>query len=142
MFEFVQFKKEHLTPLLDQPTNAHLRSWIQNGNADIMEKQFSRTLLADGVPLICGGVTQYWEGRGQVWTIFNENCKANFLPVFRVIRRFLAEQPCRRLEMCVPVDLEKGHRRARMLGFKLECPLAPKYLPDGSDCSLYSLVRT
>ena len=92
--------------------------------------------------MVCGGVIKLWEGRGCVWTVFNEESKGCFVPVFRGIKEFLRlqRQVFRRLEIAVPTGFEMGHRRALLLGFKVECGFAESYLPSGEDCVLYSLI--
>lgn len=144
MFKIVPFKKEHLEVMLTQPTHieAGILTWYESGNAERMEKLCSFTGLWNGVPLICGGVIDYWENRGQLWSWFNaETPKMAFPAVIRGIKKFLAAQPYNRVEMCHPVGDDQLARRALLLGFKLECSFARSYLPDGTDCALYSLVR-
>lgn len=143
MFDLVAYKKEHALAFVDQEINASVREAYKGGTAEFLESQTSVTGLYKGEPMVSGGVIKLWEGRACVWTIFNERSKECFVPVFRGIKSFLKLQlnTYRRLEIAVPVDFEIGHRRAILLGFKLECPLAEKYLPDGTDCSLYAMVR-
>jgi hypothetical protein len=144
MFDIVPYKAEHVLPMLDQASNTHLKTMYENGLAKFLESQEkSMTGLWFGKPMVCGGVAQLWEGRGVVWTVFNEESKNHFIPVFRGIRAYLKHQLLfyRRLELSVPVDFDIGHRRARMLGFQLECEKAKAFLPDGTDCSLYVMLR-
>ena len=142
-FSLIPYRKEHVMPLLDQPINRDSRADFIGGLAEWAEKQNSFTGIINDVPVVCGGVLEYWPGRAQIWTIFNAESKENFVPVFRGIKRFLAEQgkTFRRLEISVPCNFELGRRRAELLGFKLECGFAEAFLPDGTDCALYSLVR-
>lgn len=144
MFEHVPFRASHIVPLLKQPSNAkHWARFIDGGLADALEREgIARTGIVNGEVMFCGGITKYWEGRGITWIIFNEESKACFVPVFRGIRKWLQEQPYRRIELTTPVDNEQFHRRARMWGFKLEAPKMEKFLPSGEDCALYALVRS
>lgn len=143
MFDLVPYKREHLIPLLDQRENLSVKELFISGTAESLEKSDAFTLLVNGVPSVCGGVLRYWEGRGQIWCVFNEDFRHNFVPVFRGIKVYLSEQlkTYRRIEASIPIDFPKGRRRIEMLGFKLECELAEKFLPDGRSCSLYALVR-
>ena len=138
-FEIIPFKLEHFEGLYDQPSNAFLKSWVEKWAKGLIEKEQAFTGLVRGEPMVCGGITDYWDGRGQIWAIFNEKSKTNFVPVFRGIKAWLIKQPYHRLELSVPVGLEVGCRRAALLGFKLEC-IAKKYLPDQTDAILYSLT--
>lgn len=142
MFELVKFKKEHLHPLLHQPENGYLQNWLDNGHASTMEDQKSSfTGMVKGKPAVCGGVIEMWTDRGFIWSVFNTEFKGNFLPVFRGIKHFITQYPCRRLEMAIACKNERAMVRARLLGFQIETPLAKKYLPDGSDCVLFAKIR-
>lgn len=142
-YQLVPYRKEHVLPMLEQPINADLRGEYLSGLAELLESQASFTALVHHKPMVCGGVIKLWEGRGCVWTVFNEDARQCFVPVFRGIRRFLQDQMkiYRRLELAVPISFEIGHRRAKLLGFKVECHFAQKFLPNGDDCVLYSMVR-
>ncbi len=141
--ELIPYEKKHLLPLLDQKENLGVRDFFLSAASDSVQTAGSFTLIIDGKTACCGGVMMYWAGRGQIWSVFNEEFKDNFVPVFRGIKKFLNEQlkTYRRLEVSIPIDYPQGVRRIEMLGFKLECALAKKFLPDGRDCSLYALVR-
>lgn len=141
MFERIPFKKEHLEPLMLQKINAYLPEWVRNGHALDMEKTYAFTGIVKGEIMICGGITEVWAGRGHLWSIFSDRAGANFLPVFRGIKRFLEEAPFARVEMSVPCDFFLGKRRAELLGFNLECARAKHYLPNGQDCSLYARIK-
>ena len=141
MFRLVPFKREHLEPLMLQKINAYLPQWIKSGSAAEMEKTYAFTGFLSGGVAVCGGIAHCWEGRGQLWSIFSDDTRRNFIPVFRGIQRFLDEAPYKRIEISVPCDFELGHRRARMLGFELECWNAKNYLADGTNCSLYARIK-
>lgn len=141
MFEVLPFKKEHLDQLIGQPINAYLPEWIKQGHASEMEKSHSFTGFLDGSVMVCGGIISLWEGRGYLWAMFSELSKDRFLPVFRGLQKFLDEAPFQRIEMAVPLGLHVAHRRAHLLGFRMECEVARKYLPGGFDCSLYARIK-
>lgn len=141
IFEIVPLTREHLLSLADQKPNSFIHDWMESGHADEMIPRGFAGVM-NGHVMICGGVIELWKHRAQVWSIFNQNSKTCFLPVFRGIKKFLQAQPYRRLEFSVPVNLPIAHRRALLLGFKLECALAEKYLPNGEDCAIYALVRS
>ena len=143
-FKLTEYRREHLIPLMDQASNiANKKVYVEDGLAAFLETQHGYTGLIDGKPMVCGGVLKLWEGRGYVWTVFNEEAKHCFVPIFRGISRVLKTELLRyrRLEMAVPANFEVGHRRAKLLGFKVECALAEQYLPGGEDCVLYSMLR-
>jgi hypothetical protein len=143
MYKVVPFSEQHILPLLEQPINRGLKDFFLSGRARELETSGSVTLMRDGQVLLVGGVLPLWEGRGIVWCMFNEESRNFGVTVFRHLRRYvdLKLKTFRRIEVCVPYDFDHGKRRVEMLGFKLECAHARKYLPDGSDCALYAMVR-
>ncbi len=141
MFELVPFKKEHLEPLMLQKINAHLPKWVRLGHAATMESGYSFTGIVRGEITICGGIDKVWDGRGCLWSVFSDTTKCNFIPTFRGIKRFLNSAPFSRIEMSVPCSFELGHRRAKLLGFELECARAKKYSSSGEDHALYARVK-
>lgn len=144
MSELVDFKAEHLVPLSSEPMNAFLKEWINGPLGKTLESTESKTFIYKDQVMVCGGITPYWSGRGQLWTVFSEQSKDNFVPVFRCIRRWLdslLDGNYRRIELSVDIGFDIGKRRAEMLGFFMETELARQYLPDGKDVSIYSLVK-
>jgi hypothetical protein len=144
MSELINFRSSHLEPLSKEPLNAWLSEWIDSPFGKSLESIQSKTFIYKGEVMVCGGITPYWSGRGQLWTVFSEKSKHNFVPVFRVIKKWLnslLNENYRRIELSVDIGCDVGKRRAEMLGFYLETELARQYLPDGKDVSIYSLVR-
>ncbi len=141
MFEVVLFKRGHIKEMLEQPMNGDAREFFSTVNYDLVEKLESFTGLLNGKPIICGGIMPYWRGRGSIWTVFDEAAKMNFTPVFRGMKNFIdkARPFYNRLELAVPCDFEIGIRRAKLLGFTVECERALRFLPDGKDCTLFVL---
>lgn len=143
MFELVKFEASHMITLSQEPINKWVEGMVLSGQAaELEEGDNNFTFLIDGYPHMCGGIGTYWNGRGQLWSIFSERSKDNFLPSFRCIQRWLIEQRkiFRRIELSVDYEFEQGKRRAEMLGFKLEIERARKFLPNGKDVSLYAMV--
>ena len=142
MFEFVPFKRAHLLPLLLQDINLDQKSaFINEGLLERVEEIESFTGMWNDQVMFCAGIAPVWKGRGHVWIIFNEESKENFVPVIRGLRKFLKEHPCRRIEVSMATHLEFAKRRARMLGFTEETPIARKYTPDGQDCSIFTMIK-
>lgn len=142
MFKELPFHRSHLDPMLSQRINSGLGFGLAQLIA--LESGDSRTFFYNDVPQICGGIVQYWNRRGHVWSVFNEDCKQNFVPTFRAVKKWLnkmIEEKYNRLELSIACDLMIAHRRAHLLGFDLEVHRAKKFLPDGTDCSLYSITR-
>ena len=146
MFELEPFKVEHLIHWMKQPQNYFLRDWFERGIPQRLENgktHFSGRV--QGEVMVCGGFSEYWRGRCELWTVFNENSKQNFLPVYRGVKRWLNAIPCRRIEMSIPLNspcLKVAIRRAELLGFQLEAAKMLKYFPDGEDACLYAYVKS
>ena len=142
MFEVVPYKHWHIEPFLEQKINLPLKGFFTHGLGREFEKRGNAfTGLVDRVPMVCGAIEEVWENRGTVWCMFNEECKTNFIPVFRAIKKFIMASKFKRIEICIPCDFEQGKRRAKMLGFELETECARKYLPSGTDCSIYVMIK-
>lgn len=141
MFETVPLEDKHLAKLLDEPMNASLRPHMTNLN--LVKSGDCATILVNGEVMLCGGINEYWKGRGHLWSVFSENSREHFVPTFRGIQawiRTMLQNKYDRIEMSITCGFLQGHRRAKLLGFKMELLRAEKYL-FGEDCSIYSLVR-
>lgn len=145
MFEIMPFKAHHLIPWVDQPANSFLTDWIQTGVPFRLENGPNNvTLAVNGKPMVCGGYSEYWKGRCELWAVFNEESRANFLPVFRGVKKWLSTIPCRRIELSIPLSFAQKDiacRRAELWGFELEAMRLRQYLPSGDDACLFSLVK-
>lgn len=144
MFESTPMRREHLIELTDQPMNAWVKNAFNVDKVDELIAQGAMSFIVDGKVMVCGGIANYWPGRGEAWTLFSEQSKYCFVSTLRAIKRYLnAELNTRfnRIELSVPVDFMVGHRRALILGFKVEIPRAKKYFQDCQDAVIYSMVR-
>jgi hypothetical protein len=144
-FSLIPFKAEHVKPWAEQPINHMLKTWIANEVPERLEKAgHSVSGVVNGEILVCGGTSEYWPGRCELWTAFNENSRYNFVPVFRGIKRWLDTVNYRRIELSIPLDPKQwaiGCRRAVLLGFELEVKCMRGYFPNGSDASLYVRLK-
>ena len=141
MFELVPFKMEHITPVLDQKINQGVKAFFLAQGKRYEDPKLGMTGMFHGKPIVFGGFEPIWDNRGMVWCVFSNEEKKHFVPVFRGIKKFLLQTPYVRTEVYIPFDFEQGKRRAEMLGFKLECARAPKFLPNGTDCAIYCLIK-
>lgn len=115
-------------------------SWEQAKH--IEHSQAFTALSLDGRVLGCGGVVEYWKGRGEAWAFFSRDCKKEFLAITLATRRFLKICPTRRIEAAAEVGFDAGKRWLETLGFTPASPWPMKaYKPDGADCFLYAMVK-
>lgn len=135
--EIIPFKAWHLELL------GYRDHGLPQQTADLLESLDSVSILEGKTYLFCGGISEYWPGRGHVWSVFNPESKKNFVPLYRAIQGLLKDRQGRysRIEMSVDYGFTVANRRARLLGFKLEIERARKYHPGGRDASIYSMVR-
>jgi hypothetical protein len=144
MFDIVDMTYEHLEHLLNQKMNANvlLRDGFSNETVTRLRTYSdAKAGLIAGEPMVCAGITKLWTGRGHLWCVLSEKIVDHPITVFRGMRRYLNSQPFNRVEMDNPFGFTKGHKRALMLGFEIQCLLARKYLPGGGDASTYAWVR-
>ncbi len=140
-YEIRNLLREDLEELKKDPCNGET-SWLTDDVMDLLVySPFSVSIFYKDRLMLSGGVNPIWYNRAVNWTLFSSRAKENFRPVFRGIQAFLKWQPFKRVEFCIPIDSAIGKKRAIALGFKLECAHAKSFLPDGTDCALYSLVR-
>lgn len=146
MYRTEKFQVEHFMQLAKEPINQNLQHMIGSGQVFGLLETEAVTFFKNEQIMICGGITQYWQGRGHLWTVFSEASKEHFVPVFRAVDAWLKNlllTKYHRIELSMDweSDREMGHKRALMLGFKLEVERAKKYLPTGEDCAIYAMVR-
>lgn len=146
MFNIVDFEIDHIKPLLAEPINEDKPHWREDDYKfprRLMQSNYvtPMSVTVNDEVVMCIFLVEVWTGRAHVVCIFGEKVREHSIPVYRNLRKILRAQPYNRLEFDVPVGFELGHRRAMFMGFDLEIPVAKKYLPDGSDASLYAWVR-
>lgn len=141
--EVVKFKAEHLRHVSATGfLNAKIRPWLLPEHGAALEAYGGvYTILDDGVPVVFGGIIKYWEGRGEAWLTFGKPKTSNFISIFKKVKRVIDDCPLNRIEMVVDYGSEVHARWATLLGFKKEADRMRRYLPDGGDATLYSMVR-
>lgn len=138
----VPFKSEHLQELLKEDAVAYLRPFFSEDTTKDMERSIHiNSIEMNGKIVFSGGVSVYWEGRGEAWAFFDSTCRRNFVPVFRTVKAWIDSCPIKRIEAAVDVSDLTAHRWVQLLGFKMEAPFMKSFRPDGGDCSLYSKVK-
>jgi hypothetical protein len=138
--EIRKLKAEDLSSLSKKNLTNYI-GFVSPEQAKVLENgTHNYTVLVDGSPLLCIGVAEYWNGRGEAWAVFDPECKAHFFKLHNAAKKLLAECPVKRIEASVAVEFTPGHRWVRALGFTLENFCARSFLPDGKDASLYSRI--
>lgn len=99
---------------------------------NLLEQQYSRTLLVGGNVVACAGTIQHWPTRHTAWALLGRGAERNLKWITQVIRANLATL-AGRIEFTVRADFPAGQKWAGMLGFRVETPLLPMYGPEGED---------
>ena len=142
MISYLPFKAEHVKQMRVQEAQCWVGMYDESYPVfKLLEDHWSNTVMKDGVPILCGGVIEFWKNRGGLWAIVSKDCgPKEFVAVHRLVQSFLASLPYARLEFHVDVDFEQGHRWASLLGFEMEAPRLRAYQPNGRDAALYARV--
>ncbi|SOD41314.1 hypothetical protein [Nitrosovibrio sp. Nv4] len=142
MISFLPFKAEHIARLNLQPAQEHLRPYIKIDELKSLEGDTAFTLLKEGKPVLCGGVTPLWEQRGLMWSFVGDDMtKRDFVEIHYLVKYYINTLEYKRLEMYVDVDFKNGHRWAKALGFEVEAPCMAAFHPNGTASAMYSRVR-
>lgn len=146
MIEVIPFQKEDCKKLLaEQPEYlSYLSRMLTEEFMDAHAKSpysFSIRRVEDKKPLAVAGITMFWPGRGEAWTIFASDLKRELVLVHREIKRYLDRVPVKRIEAAIDYDQPVSHRWIKSLGFKLESLRLVGYRPDGGDASMYVLIK-
>lgn len=85
------------------------------------------------------GILHQWEGRALAWALLGPDLLRYMLPLTRAVRFYLDGCGYRRIEACIDIDHDQGHRWARLLGFECETPAPMKgFYPNGRPAYLYA----
>jgi hypothetical protein len=143
MISYLPFKAEHITAMRVQEAQCWVGMTEESWPVfKTLEDHWSNTIMKDGVPILCGGVIEYWTNRGGLWAIVSKECgPSDFVTVHRLVEAFINALPYPRLEFHVDVDFDNGHRWAKLLGFSCEAPRMRAYQPNGRDAALYARVK-
>lgn len=143
MMKLVPFKKEHAAPILALKEYRGRVSHFPDEQLDrIAEIGRTVTVLWNDEVIAFGGVSLYWENRGDAWMMVDRaKAKAHFIAFHRIISKFLDSVQIQRLEANVEIGFELGKRWTELLGFRLETERASAYFPDGSDATIYARIR-
>ena len=110
----------------------------------IAPSDYCHTALWDGEVVGVGGVIIYWEGVGEVWILLSPKIRKFPIQMVRCIRKMYekhsTDRSFRRLQCVVSIDFPQGQKMVESLGFEKE-GLLRKYLPEGTDAWMYSIIR-
>lgn len=133
----VPLKRWHLDHIDMQDAQEYVARWIQPDMKDMLAQTLAFAAVDGERVLACSGVIEMWEGRGAAWAMLAGNLGAQFIGVHRAVDNFLRASHFRRIEATVDVGFNEGVRWIEMLGFTLETPCMPGYLPNGADAAMY-----
>jgi len=139
-YSVVPFRRWHVDWLLEDGDAEGGFCRPDQGTLAAMEGMGTNwTIVLEGTPLMCGGTMMQWPGRHIAWSYLNQHTGKHMVYITKRVLEYLAKAKGR-IEITVRVDYEKGHRWAKMLGFKEECFLTA-YGPEGEDHVQYTLFN-
>lgn len=135
-----RFQRWHLTHVQDVALEPC--AWLQDPAVlrDLERAGNCWTVVADGLPVACGGTLTLWPGRSVAWAIIGATARAHIVGVTKIARDVLRRAPGR-VECTVRADFEAGQRWACALGFRVETPCLAHYGPQGEDHVGYVMVN-
>jgi hypothetical protein len=140
--QLVSFEVKHVTQMQLSASSSGIIGMVKPEHFKALEQlPYNYTLLVEGKPIACGGVIRFWDTRGEVWSLLDEQSGHRFILWHRCVQRFLASIPVKRMEAVVEKSFEPGHRWVKMLGFKVDAPFLQNYFPNGADGVLYSKIQ-
>lgn len=133
---------EDIKKVLSDPINEKYLGRISDEQIGVLcNDPYSVVILINGEPVMVGGLIFYWSGRGKIWTLFASMDKHQFLPVFRLMKKYVESVDIKRIEVDVPCNDDKFKRRAEMLGFTKYADRARCYNSFGEDCTLFERIK-
>lgn len=132
-YRMTRFKRWHLPRMLEWGDSEGGFYQPDAYTMQYMEKEPNNwTLVVGNMPLLCGGTMAQWPHRHTSWAFLNKHSGPHMAAVVRRAR-WIIRQPGCRVDMTVRKDFAAGHKFARVLGYRVETPLLPKYGPEGED---------
>ena len=140
--EIRKLKAEDVAALLALKASSLIGAEVLEEQAKSLENTLhAKSVFVDGNLIMCGGVTEYWSGRGEAWALFNPAGRKYFATIQKATITFFKECPIKRVEAAVACDFTIGRRWVETLGFTLDCERLKAFFPNGGDASLYSRIR-
>lgn len=144
MFEIIQFLPEHIENFED-PHDIYVGSLSTlKSQAEFLYKSpacHTVSLVLDGRVEGVLGLTLFWEGNADCWTMLSKKACQHPITLHRLAMRIMGAYTenlkLRRLSAGTPIDQPEGSRWLETLGFKREGVMV-KYGPDGKDWVLYA----
>jgi hypothetical protein len=121
-FEIVPYESWHLRELAKQPSQEHLAGFLDGSEApeQVAQQGSCWSALSFGRPIACGGYSDLWPGRAEVWATLTDGAKPHAIRLTKAVRRSLDIHPAERIEATVLAAFEPGLRWIKMLGFEEE----------------------
>lgn len=143
--QYSEMKKplpEDIKKVLSDPINEKYRGLVTDEQIDLLcQDLYSAVALVNGEPVMIGGLVVYWDGRGRLWSLFTTMDRQKFVPVFRLMKKYIESLRIKRIELEVPCGDDKFKRRAEMLGFTKYAERARCYNVFGEDCTLFERIN-
>jgi len=138
----VQFESWHLDELIAGDETGDFEKWRDMGLLNHMSINPETYTILDKEKadvLFIGGLYTHWPKRYELWLYGVPKKKCSALVLFKAAKKMLDRVKEGRIE-CV-VDTDQNARLLRYLKFTCEAPKMKKYMINGNDASLFSLIK-
>ena len=95
--------------------------------------------LSCGEVIACAGLVEQWPGCLRAYAFLGENAGRSMIALTRGVKKFLADNPARRVEAAVECTFTEGIRWVNMLGFHYEGHMRAYW--NGRDAYLFARVK-
>lgn len=131
--EIVPLTYAHLASL-PLPTGLDQRAYFTPGS-------IARCVLADGVPVLAGGIVNLFWGRGEAWILPTDYYRSHFKTCFRLLRDTIPHMAVRGRFARVQATCLCGVSGSffRHLGFEYEGTMR-HFGPQGEMCDMYARI--
>jgi RimJ/RimL family protein N-acetyltransferase len=145
---FSQFSAAHGVGLVCQPSQVDgrgIHDWsIEQWRPVEQASRVAWSAFRCGRCVACGGVYEYWRGRGGAWLVIGNDVKgAAMVSIHRKVQAAIFDAHTSmgmvRIETAVRCDFAAGVRWIEMLGFRQE-GVFRRYSPDGADHFAYARI--
>ena len=141
--EFRPLKAGHFRYIRPQPEQeAHYDMIINSSLAEMYEEGMAFSGWDGNRCVGAAGAIPVTAHRAVGWFLLSRDAGPHMRTIIRKTKELIKLAPYRRVEICVDVNFQNGHRLAKALGMVLETPEPLKaFGPQGEDEMMYASVR-
>jgi hypothetical protein len=140
--ELRKCRQEHIKYIAPQDGQAETQlAYMQPDMQHVFENEFTLSAWAGSKCVGAAGLIQIMPHYAVAWAFIAKGAGPHMLEAVRAMTRVLDKSNFERIEMRVDRNFHKGHKLARLLGFRVEAPKMGKSGAFKEDETLYARVR-